>query len=299
MTTATKLKLSTMLGNYPNTRALKSGEIKSDLVDFDFVEVKVANQLFKKVVREAAYDVAELAIVTYLQAKTYNKPYILLPAVVVGRGQHHTIAYNAERGVLKPTDLAGKRVGVRAYTVTTSTWVRGILEQDCGVDPRKIEWVTFEDPHVAEYRDPDWIKRAPPGKDLTQMLLDGELDAAVVGDKLPDPRLRHLFPDVEAVARKWAQSHGGIPINHMVVMRQDLAISRPDVAKELFRLLLASKRATQPPVEGGALDPLRFGVEACRPTLEIIIDYAARQGLIPKKIAVDDLFDDVTRALAP
>jgi 4,5-dihydroxyphthalate decarboxylase len=299
MTTATKLKLSTMLGNYPNTRALKSGEIKSDLVDFDFVEVKVANQLFKKVVREAAYDVAELAIVTYLQAKTYNKPYILLPAVVVGRGQHHTIAYNAERGVLKPTDLAGKRVGVRAYTVTTSTWVRGILEQDCGVDPRKIEWVTFEDPHVAEYRDPDWIKRAPPGKDLTQMLLDGELDAAVVGDKLPDPRLRHLFPDVEAVARKWAQSHGGIPINHMVVMRQDLAKSRPDVAKELFRLLLASKRATQPPVEGGALDPLRFGVEACRPTLEIIIDYAARQGLIPKKIAVDDLFDDVTRALAP
>src|SRR5262249_46503542 len=123
MTTETKLKLHTMLGNYPNTKALKSGEIKSALIDFDFVEVKVANQLFKKVVREAGYDCADLAIVTYLQAKAYGKPYILLPAVVVGRGQHHTIAYNAERGVLKPTDLAGKRVGVRAYTVTTSTWV--------------------------------------------------------------------------------------------------------------------------------------------------------------------------------
>jgi 4,5-dihydroxyphthalate decarboxylase len=299
MTTATKLKLTTMLGNYPNTKALKSGEIRSDLVDFDFVEVKVANQLFKKVVREAAYDVAELAIVTYLQAKTFGKPYVLLPAVVVGRGQHHTIAYNAERGVLKPTELAGKRVGVRAYTVTTSCWVRGILEQDYGVDLNKVEWVTFEDPHVAEYRDPDWVKRAPPGKDLTQMLLDGELDAAVVGDKLPDPRLRHLIPDVETVARQWAERHGGVPINHMVVLREDIAKSRPDVAKEVFRQLLASKRALKSPTDGTALDPLRFGVEACRPTIEIIIDFAARQKLIPKKIAVDDLFSDVTRVLAP
>jgi len=294
-----KVKLHTMLGNYPNTKALKSGEIRSDLVDFDFVEVKVANTLFKNVVREAAYDCAELAIVTYLQAKTYGKPYTLLPAVVVGRGQHHTIAYNAERGVLKPSELAGKRVGVRAYTVTTGTWVRGILAQDYGVDLDKVEWITFEDPHVAEYRDPDIVKRAPPGKELVQMVLDGELDAAVVGDKLPDPRLRHLFPDVETVARKWAQAHGGVPINHMVVLREDIVRSRPDVAKEVFRMLLASKRALKSPSDGTALDPLRFGVEACRPTLEIIIDYAVGQKLIPKKIAVDDLFNDVTRALVP
>jgi len=294
-----KLKLTTMLGNYPNTKALKSGEIKSDLIDFDFAEVKVANTLFKKIVRDAAYDAGELAIVTYLQAKAYGKPYTLLPAVVVGRGQHHTIAYNAERGLLKPTDLAGKRVGVRAYTVTTSTWVRGILEQDYGVDLDKVEWITFEDPHVAEYRDPDTVKRAPPGKELVQMLLDGELDAAVVGDKLPDPRLRHLIPDADEVARQWAEKHGGVPINHMVVLREEIAKSRPDVAKELFRLLLASKHAAKSPADGTALDPLRFGVEACRPTLEIIIDFAARQGLIPKKIEVDALFDDVTRGLVP
>src|SRR5262245_60350826 len=288
-----------MLGDYPNIKALKSGEIASDLIDFDFVEVKVANNLFKKVVREAAYDFAELAIVTYLQAKTYDKPYVLIPAVVVGRGQHHTIAYSAERGVLKPTDLAGKRVGVRAYTVTTSTWVRGILAQDYGVDLGKVEWVTFEDPHVAEYHDPDFVKRAPPGKELVQMLLDGELDAAIVGDKLPDPRLRHLFPDVEAVAEKWARSHGGVPINHMVVLREDIVKSRPDVAKEVFRMLLASKRALKSPADGTPLDPLRFGVEACRPTLELIIDYCVRQKLLPRKIPVDALFDDNTRALTP
>jgi 4,5-dihydroxyphthalate decarboxylase len=218
---------------------------------------------------------------------------------VVGRGQHHTIAYNSERGVLKPSELAGKRVGVRAYTVTTGTWVRGILAQDYGVDLDKVEWITFEDPHVAEYRDPETIKRAPPGKELVQMLLDGELDAAVVGDKLPDPRLRHLIPDADEAARKWAQSHGGVPINHMVVLREETARSRPDVAKELFRLLLASKRATKSPTDGTALDPLRFGIEACRPTLEIIIDYCVRQKLIPGKIAVDALFDDATRSLAP
>ena len=299
MADSAEVKLHTMLGNYPNTKALKSGEIRSDLIDFDFVEVKVANNLFKKVVREAAYDFAELAIVTYLQARTYGKPYVLLPAVVVGRGQHHTIAYNAERGVLEPSELAGKRVGVRAYTVTTGTWVRGILAQDYGVDLDKVEWITFEDPHVAEYRDPDTIKRAPPGKELLAMLLDGELDAAIVGDKLPDPRLRHLIPDAETVARNWAHTRGGVPINHMVVLREDIAKSRPDVAKELFRLLLASKRAGKAPSDGTALDPLRFGVEACRPTLEIIIDYCVRQKLIPRKIAVDALFDETTRALAP
>src|SRR4029077_2512417 len=134
MLDAKKPTLQTMMGNSPITKPLKSGAVPSDLVDFDFVEVKVANNLFKNVVRDAKYDVAELAIATYMQAKAYNKPYVLLPAVLVSRGQHHTIAYNAERGALKPSDLNGKRVGIRAYTVTTATWVRGILASDYGVD---------------------------------------------------------------------------------------------------------------------------------------------------------------------
>src|SRR5712691_5692326 len=259
--------LHTMLGNYPNTKAIKSGAFRSDLVDFDFVEVKVANNLFKSVVRDAKYDLAELAIVTYLQAKSYGKPYVLLPAVLVSRGQHHTIAYNADRGTLRPSDLIGKRVGIRAYTVTTGVWVRGILANDYGVDLNKIEWITFEEPHVAEYRDPAIIKRAPAGKELVQMLLDGEIDAAVVGDKLPDPRLKHLIPDHEAAAQRWAQQHGGIPINHMVVVREELSRSRPDVVQEVFRQLHRSKQAAGLP-DAGALDPYRFGVEACRPVLE-------------------------------
>jgi 4,5-dihydroxyphthalate decarboxylase len=291
-----KTTLHTMLGNYPNTKALKSGEVSSHLVDFDFVEVKVANNLFKSVVRDAKYDVAELAIATYLQAKAYGKPYVLLPAVLVSRGQHHTIAYNSDRGVLRTSDLAGKRVGVRAYTVTTGTWVRGILASDYGVDLGKIEWISYEDPHVAEYQDPPFVKRAPAGKDMVQMLLDGEIDAAVVGDKLPDPRLKHLIPDPDAAAQKWAERHHGVPINHMVVVREELSRSRPDLIKDVFQRLHDSKLAAGLP-DGGALDPYRYGVEACRPILEVIIDYCHQQQLIPRRLSVDELFDDTTRRL--
>jgi 4,5-dihydroxyphthalate decarboxylase len=285
----TKLKLSTLLGNYPNAQALKSGAVKSDLVEFDFADVKVSNTAFKPLVRDAKFDVAELAIVTFLQAKTYGKPYVLIPATVLGRGQHHTIAYNPERGPLKASELAGKRVGVRAYTQTTGTWVRGFLADDYGVDTAKVRWVTFEDPHLAEYQDPDFVTCAPTGKTLAQMLLDGELDAAIVGDTLPDPRLKPLIPDAEAVARKWAETHGGVPINHMVVVRTSVARERPDVVKDIFRALQESRNAASPP-PGGPLDPWRFGVEANRRSLEIIIDYSVRQKLIPRAFTVDELF---------
>jgi 4,5-dihydroxyphthalate decarboxylase len=296
MATATKLKLHTMMGNYANTAPLKSGAVKSDLIDYDFAEVKVANNLFKAIVREARYDVAELAIATYLQARAAGKPYILLPAVLVSRGQHHTIGYNPERGALTPSDLNGKRVGVRAYTVTTGTWVRGILASDYGVDLNSVEWVTYEDPHVAEYTDPPAIKRAPEGKEIGKMLLDGEISAAILGDKFPDPRLKQLIPDAEDAAKKWAERHGGIPINHMVVVREELSRTRPDIVKEVFRNVYESKKAAGLP-DSGKMDPYRFGVEACRPILEIIIDFCFQQKLIPRKVTVDELFDDTTRAL--
>ncbi|HEX3162357.1 MAG TPA: hypothetical protein VHQ92_07245 [Pseudolabrys sp.] len=294
---AEKVKLSTLLGSYPNVMALKDGAVKSDLVALEFADVKVSNTAFKPLVREARFDVAELAIVTFLQAKVYGKPYVLIPATVLGRGQHHTIAYNPERGPLKASDLTGKRVGVRAYTQTTGAWVRGFLADDYGVDTSRVRWVTFEDPHLAEYEDPDFVTRAPEGKNLSQMLLDGELDAAIVGDKLPDPRLKPLIPEADAVAHQWAQKHGGVPINHMMVVRDGIAKSRPDVVKEIYRILRDSRRAVPPPADNGLLDPWRFGVEASRRSLEIIIDYSFRQKLIPRKFSVDELFDDSMRAL--
>ena len=286
----TKTRLFTLLGNYPNTAALKKGEVKSDLIDFGFADVKVSNTAFKPLVREAKFDVAELAIVTFLQAKNYGKPYTLIPATVLGRGQHHTIAFNPQRGELKAADLTGKRVGVRAYTQTTGAWVRGFLADDYGVDIAKVRWITFEDPHLAEYKDPDFVTRAPQGKTLVQMLLDGEIDAAIVGDTLPDPRLKPLISDADAIARAWAETHGGVPINHMMVVRDSIAKSRPDIVQEIYRTLQESRQAVPPP-PGGLLDPWRFGIEANRRSLEIVIDYSFRQKLIARKFSVGELFE--------
>lgn len=295
MTTSGKTKLFTLLGDYPNTLPLKCGEVRSDLVEFAFADIKVANTGFKPLVREHKFDLAELAIVTFLQARAHGKPYVLLPAPVIARGQHHTLAYNPERGELDPGDLAGKRVGLRAYSVTTGVWVRGILQRQFGLDIDKVKWITFEDPHVAEYTDPPTAERAAAGKSMVDMLLDGELDAAVVGDKLPDPRLKTLIPDWEKAARDWAAAYGN-PINHMLVIRSELPRARPDLVREVFRLFKASSDMAAQNGDTTAAQ-LQFGVEPNRRALETIIDISYRDKLIPHRIEVDDLFDEVTRTL--
>jgi 4,5-dihydroxyphthalate decarboxylase len=215
----------------------------------------------------------------------------------MGRGQLHTIFYNPLRGALSPRDLTAKRVGVRSYTQTTGAWVRGILGDEFGVDSNNVTWVTFEDPHLAEYKDPPCVVRATQGKTLEQMLLGGEIDAAILPN-VPQPPLAPLFPDAAEVDRKWAEKNGGVPINHMLVIRSGIAKERPDIVREVYRLLLESKNAALVGKPAPALDPIRFGVEENRRTLEIVIDYSFRQKLIPRKFTVGELFDETRAALA-
>jgi len=289
------LRLHTLLGDYSNTAALKRGEVRSPTVVFDFADVKVPNTAFKDVVRHLKYDVAELAIVTFLQAKASGKPLMLLPAVVVGSVPHPFLVYNAERGRITPGDLAGRRVGIRAYSVTTAAWIRGILQNDHGVDLDSIKWVTFEDPHVAEYHDPLTAERAPAGKQLVKMLLDGEIEAGVVGGPdLNDPRLRPVIPNPNEAAQVWCRKNGALPINHMAVVKESLRQSNPAAVREIFRMLRESKQVAPAPV---GVDTLQFGVEKIRLSLELIIEYSVQQKLIPKRVGVDELFDEVTREL--
>jgi 4,5-dihydroxyphthalate decarboxylase len=284
-------KLRTVIGDHAHMRPLKTGVVRSDQVALEFVDFSPTNAAFKPMVREQKFDVCEMAIVTYLMARAHNKPLVLLPATMLGRFQHAYALYNAERGKLGPADLRGKRVGIRSFTTTTGAWIRGILANDYAVDLESIHWVTFEDPHVAEYV--DTTERAPKDKKILQMLLDGELDA-VLGETSDDPRLKPLFADPKAEAARWYQKHGIVPVNHLVVVTEALAKSQPNAVREVYRLLKASKAAAKP-AEG--IDLVPFGVEAVRKPLELIIAYAAQQALIPRKFSVDELFDDTTRNL--
>jgi 4,5-dihydroxyphthalate decarboxylase len=198
---------------------------------------------------------------------------------------------------LKPADLAGKRVGMRAWSQTTPTWVRGILADQYGVDLDRVRWMTFEDPHVAEFRDPPGVERAPAGKEMLAMLATGELDAAIIGHNLPaDPRIQPLIADHESAAKQWARKHKAVPINHMIVVKESISRAQPEVVHEICRLLKESRNAGGEPTFG-EFDMAPYGVEANRSALQLAIDLATAQKLLPRKLTVDELFDATTRAL--
>lgn len=290
------LQLYSLLTDRPNTRSLRRGQLSSPLIDFDFVDAKVANQYFKAIVRDLAFDFGELALVTAMQAKLYGKPYSLLPITLMGRSQHHTIFYNADKGQLSPQELNGKRVGVRAYSQTTGIWVRSFLANDYGVDIQSVTWVTTEEAHVAEYTDPPNVVRAPEQRSLLDMLKEGDLDAAILGDRTQEGSIKCLIPEHKSAAREYAVKTGGIPINHIAVVRESLLQSRPDVVRELFRLLKESRQAAEPPI-GGPDDPFRFGLNAMRSSVQSLIEATIAQGLIPRHTTVDELFGDTMRVL--
>ncbi|MGA9948986.1 MAG: hypothetical protein WBQ24_12095 [Xanthobacteraceae bacterium] len=300
MSTVTAEKIKTLdgcFGNYPQTQALKSGAIISDRIALRLTEVNPIYKSFFMMVRELKFDVCEIALVTYLQAKAFGKPLTLMPATMMGRFQHGTLLYNSERGVVTPGNLAGRRVGVRSFAQTTGCWIRGILWKDYGVDLAKVKWVTFEDAHIAEFRDPPGVERAADGKDMTRMVLDGELDAAIFGTVIPaDSRLKSVIPDPDAAAQDWYKTYGTVPLNHMVVVKNTLSQSDPGAVREVFRMLHDSKKAAGLP-KPGAIDTLPFGFDAVRPALDLMSAYALEMKVIPRRYSVEELFDDTTRAL--
>ena len=284
-------RLRTVLGNHPHVQPLRRGELRSKLFDFEFIDHTPTNTAFKPMVREQAFDVCEMAIVTYLMAKAYQKPLVLLPAVMLGRFQHAYALCSSERDNIGPGDLEGKRVGIRSFATTTGAWMRGILANEYSVNLETIHWITFEDPHVAEYN--DTTERAPDGKNILQMLLNGELDAAL-GETSNDPRLKPLFADPALEASRWFATHSIVPVNHLLVVTAKLSRERPDVVREVYDLLKQSKaRAAQP----AAPDPAPFGVEANTKSLELIIEYATQQLLIPRRFSIEELFDETTIGL--
>lgn len=292
MSQTAPVRLHTLLGDYPNTRALRSGAIQSPRLTLELADVKVPNRAFKRVVRALDLDVAELALVTFLQAHDQGKPLRLLPAVVgAGRHQHHCLVCLRDRPVT-PRDLPGKRVGIRAWQQTTVTWVRGILAEEHGVDLTAVQWVTFEDGHVAECPDPPGVLRESSGRSAYELLLEGQLDAAIIGSDLPDdPRLQAVIDSPHEAATAWARRHALVPINHMVVVHDRLCREQPELVREIYQMLSRSRDMAEGLSEQErALTP--YGVEANRAALELLIDYCVQQSLIARRPSIDEIFAD-------
>jgi 4,5-dihydroxyphthalate decarboxylase len=287
--------LRTNLADAAVVAAMKDGRVTSDLVKLDFRGPKSAHDGFKPMIREGAYDAGEMAIVTYFQAKAYGKPLVLLPVPVLGRTQHHCIGFNRELGHLEPKDIEGRKVGVRTYAQTTGLWVRGILQHEYGVDLDKVLWQTIDEAHLSEYSDPSTCTRLPPNSNLPQLMFNGEVAAAILGNEMPkDPRVQTLVPDPFNSAEAWCKREGVFPINHMFVVTEQLSRERPDIVREIYRMLVES-RALAPESVRSSLPPI--GLEANRKTLEMALQWSWEQHILPRRVSIDELFDETTAAL--
>lgn len=285
--------LRAALGDYPNTRALRDGRVASGLLRLDFAQVSPVNRAFAPMVREGRFDVSELAIATALQAKACGKPIVVLPVTVAARFQEAALLCRADAGLRGPADLAGRRVGVRSYSQTTAMWLRGILAEEHGVPAERVRWVTFEGAHVAEIADPPWAERAPAGRELLPMLRAGELDAVIVGNDVPDdPGLRTVFPDPAAASRAFLRRHGLVPVNHMVVVRRELARDRPELVAELLRLFREAKALGPAPADGR--DVLAMSKAGLQPAVELALRYADEQGLLPRRLDAEELWEGLS-----
>lgn len=279
--------LSAAIGRYPHTAAMLDGKAVIPGVALDFAAIAPISRAFAPMVRAARFDLSEMAIATFLMAKAWGKPLVLLPVTLAARFQEAALLCRKDGPIRRPEDLAGRRVGVRAYSQTTGLWLRGVLAERHGVAPEAVRWVTFEDAHVAEYRDPPFVERG--SGDLLAMLKTGALDAAIFGNDTPaDPALTTVFPDPAAAGEAFRAAHGFVPVNHLVCVRADLAAARPEAVGaicEAFRAALA----------GTAL-PL--GRAALAAPITLAIRYCTEQGLLPRPLTLDEVWDGLPPDIA-
>ena len=299
-------RLKTALVTRGHTRALKEGTVAPRTFDFAFEEVPQIIQAFRRMVRGLDFDISEMAITTYLCARAYGKAFTAIPVFPMRALHHGAIVYNTDAGIRNPKDLEGRRVGVnRGYTVTTGLWARSILQHQYGVDLNRITWVLSGDEHVAEYTPPRNVVPIDPGRKLEEMLVSGEIPAAI-GVQVDSPRIKPLIPDAREAGFAALRDRGLYPINHTVVIRNDCLDADPGLAHDVFEAFDEAKRHYVARLAAGQIetaddnffkrvmditrDPLPYGIEPNRAMLEAVVAHAFEQGIIPAPVAVDDLF---------
>jgi 4,5-dihydroxyphthalate decarboxylase len=309
------MKLKTVTRTQGNNAALKDGTVKPKSFEFDFIEVNPLIDAFRRMVRGLEFDVCEMAITTYICARAHGKRMTAVPIFLVRAFHHGAILVNTKAGIKTPKDLEGKRVGVnRGYTVTTGVWARGILQQEYGVDLSKITWVLSGDEHVAEYVPPSNVVPIEQGKKMADMLISGELVAAI-GVEIDHPDVKPLIPNALEAGLAAHKRNGHYPINHLVVIRDELLAAHPELAADVFNAFAQSKRLYIERLKAGRIekptevdkvhsrvmeisgDPLPYGIAPNRKTLEELIQHALTQRIITRPVTVEDLFAPGTHGL--
>jgi len=309
------LKLKTVTRTQGNNRALKDGTVKPATATLEFEEVPVLIDAFRRMVRGNEFDVCEMAITTYVCARAYGKRFTAIPVFLVRAFHHGAILVNTRAGIRTPKDLEGRKIGVnRGYTVTTGLWARSVLADEYGVDLKKITFVLSGDEHVAEYRPPANVVPIPPGKTMPDMLASGEL-AAAIGVEVEHPDVKPLIPDALGAGLAALRQRAHYPINHTVVIRNELIAAHPGLAADIFQAFAESKRRYVELLKAGRIekptaidrlhqrvmeiagDPLPYGIAPNRKVLEELIRHSLSQGIIEISVAVEELFPAETHGL--
>jgi len=308
-------KLRTVTRTQGNNEALKNGTVKPRTFEFEFVEVDPLIAAFRRMVRGLEFDISEMAMTTYVTAREFGKQFTAIPVFIVRAFHHGAILHNVNAGIRSPKDLEGKRVGVnRGYTVTTGVWARSVLQHQYGVYLSKITWVLSGDEHVEEYRPPANVVPIEPGKKMSDMLASGELPAAI-GVDIDHPDVKPLIPNALDAGLEALRTRGHYPINHTIVIKNELLEARPGLAADVFDAFVQAKRDYLQRLQSGAIakptkvdemhrrvleitgDPLPYGIEPNRKVLEELVQSAREQGIVTRPVTVDSLFAKGTHDL--
>ncbi|MBU9452294.1 ABC transporter substrate-binding protein [Burkholderia multivorans] len=319
---SSKVHLKLAIAEYPHTAAIRDGSIPIEGVEAEFITVKPQIGAFRRMVRDLEFDVCELAPTTYVIARAYGAPFVALPIFVVRRFHHAGMLVRPDAGIRRPKDLEGKKVGVRAYSVTTGAWTRQVFMDEFGLDPSKVTWVVDDEEHVTQLKLPPNVIHAPAGSSLAEMMANGELVAGLHGNagigrtgnpnggwKEVEAHYPDLLPNAEELEAEYYARTGVYPMHGTIVVKDSVLAEHPWVAKSLYAAFDKAKKDWLAKLDAGELsdknstkylalrkivghDPLPFGIDANRKTIEALEATAFKQGLTPRRMSIDELFVD-------
>ena len=318
--------LKTVLRRFSHTASLNDRQIPVDGVTIDFIDVTPSIAAYRRMVRHVEFDMCELAPTTYFIARAYGAPFTALPIFLTRRFHHHGLVVRDTAGITTPKDLEGKRVGVRAYSVTTGVWTRGILTNEYGLDASKVTWVVDDEEHVTQLKLPSNVVHVCDGQSLASMMAAGEIEAAFTGnagigregppqtgweasERPKTAEYKELLPDGRHLGAAWYRRTGIYPFHGVIVVKDEILKAQPWIAKSLYSAFTEAKARWLPALRSGQAnsaedkdyrdlmpvigdDPLPYGIKPNLKSIEALITYSVQQGLMPRRLSIEELFVD-------